>query len=175
MIERICMPALIYLVFSMTHVIIDTYKGLYNTAIIEFWLSAVFTVLLNLLCTHDMGIIAWLIISIPFILMSIIAALLLFAFDLNPATGESIKSTSQTSQPSQTSQTSQTSQPSQTSQTSHTPPPPEPYPHPTSTTTNTAPATNPVPTTSSTKHSPAPSRHAFPIDVFYSSSFLSSK
>lgn len=173
MIERICMPALIYLVFSMTHVIIDTYKGLYNTAIIEFWLSAVFTVLLNLLCTHDMGIIAWLIISIPFILMSIIAALLLFAFDLNPATGESIKSTSQTSQTSQASQTSQTSQTSQSHH--HPPPPPEPYPHPTSTTTNTAPAKNPVPTTSSTKHSPAPSRHAFPIDVFYSSSFLSSK
>ena len=94
MIERICMPALIYLVFSMTHVIIDTYKGLYNTAIIEFWLSAVFTILLNLLCAHDMGIIAWLIISIPFLLMTVIAALLLFAFKLNPATGESLQPSS---------------------------------------------------------------------------------
>ena len=128
------MPALIYLVFSMTHVVIDTYKGLYNTAIIEFWLSAVFTVLLNLLCTHDMGIIAWFIISIPFLLMTVIAALLLFAFKLNPATGESLQAQSQ---PSQT--------------------------------------TKPVPTTSSTKNSPAPSMHAYPIDVFYESSFLSSK
>jgi hypothetical protein len=134
MIERICMPALIYLVFSMTHVIIDTYKGLYNTAIIEFWLSAVFTVLLNLLCTHDMGIIAWFIISIPFLLMTVIAGFLLFAFKLNPATGESLA------------------------------------PQDTSTAYK-----NPVPTTSSTKNSPAPSMHAYPIDVFYESSFLSSK
>ncbi len=131
MIERICMPALIYLVFSMTHVIIDTYKGLYNTAIIEFWLSAVFTVLLNLLCAHDMGIIAWLIISIPFLLMTVIASLLLFAFKLNPATGESI--------------------------------------HP-----SCNEPTKPAPT-SYTKDSLAPSMHAYPIDVFYESSFLSSK
>lgn len=125
------MPALIYFVFSMTHVIIDTYKGLYNTAIIEFWLSAVFTVLLNLLCIHDMGIISWLIISIPFLLMTIIAALLLFAFKLNPATGQSIQTQS--------------------------------------------PKSTPSPTTSPTTNSPAPSMHAFPIDVFYSSSFLSLK
>jgi len=136
MLERICMPALIYLVFSMTHVIIDTYKGLYNTAIIEFWISAVFTVLLNLLCIHDMSIISWLIISIPFLLMTVIAALLLFAFKLNPATGQSIH-----------------------------PNPPKPHPpHPT-----------PKPTISSTTNSPAPSMHAYPIDVSYSSSFLSLK
>jgi hypothetical protein len=134
MLEKICMPALIYFVFSMTHVIIDTYKGLYNTAIIEFWLSAVFTVLLNLLCTHDMSIVSWLIISIPFLLMTIIAALLLFSFKLNPATGQSLQ-----------------------------PPPSSPPPPP------------PVPTTSSTTKSPAPSMHAYPIDVHYSSSFLSSK
>ena len=91
MLEKICMPALIYLIFSMTHVIIDTYKGLYNTAIIEFWISAVFTILLNLLCVHDMSIISWLIISIPFLLMTIIACLLLFSFRLNPATGQSLQ------------------------------------------------------------------------------------
>ena len=154
MIERICMPALIYLVFSMTHVIIDTYKGLYNTAMIEFWLSAVFTVLLNLLCTHDMGIIAWLIISIPFILMTIIASLLLFAFKLNPATGESLQPESQTPPPTETPPTE--------------PYPTETYPHP-PTSTNHVPAPDP------TSVSPAPSMHAFPIDVFYSSSFLSAK
>ena len=137
MLEKICMPALIYLVFSMTHVIIDTYKGLYNTAIIEFWISAVFTILLNLLCVHEMSIIAWLIISIPFLLMTIIAAFLLFAFRLNPATGQALQTST--------------------------------------TTTNTVTSTTPTPSTSPTSVSPAPSMHAYPIDVFYSSSFLSPK
>jgi hypothetical protein len=105
------MPALIYLIFSFSHVVIDTYKGLYNTAIIEIWISAVFTLVLNLLCMQNLGIIAWLIISIPFILMTVIATLLLFMFNLNPATGKAL-STPQTPQPSQPSQTP--TQPSQT-------------------------------------------------------------
>ena len=159
MLQKICMPALIYLVFSMTHVVIDTYRGLYNTAIIEFWLSAVFTVLLNLLCIHDMSIISWLIISIPFLLMTVIASLLLFSFRLNPATGQSIDTPT-------TTPTANTNPTPTTTPTANT--------NPTPTTTPTA-NTNPTPTTSSTKHSPAPSIHAYPIDVFYSSSFLSSK
>jgi len=90
MINKLCMPALIYLIFSFTHVVIDTYKGLYNTAIIEIWIGVVFTILLNLLCSSGLGIVSWLIISIPFILMSVIASIILFAFKLNPATGKSI-------------------------------------------------------------------------------------
>jgi hypothetical protein len=84
------MPALIYLIFSFSHVVIDTYKGLYNTAIIEIWISAVFTILLNLLCMQNLGFIAWIIISIPFVLMTVIASLLLFMFKLNPATGQAL-------------------------------------------------------------------------------------
>lgn len=84
------MPALIYLIFSFTHVIIDTYKGLYNTAMIELWISLLFTLLLNLLCEQDLGIISWIIISIPFLLMSVIAGLILFVLKLNPATGQKL-------------------------------------------------------------------------------------
>ena len=90
MINKLCMPALIYLIFSFTHVVIDTYKGLYNTAIIEIWIGIVFTILLNLLCSSGLGIVSWLIISIPFILMTVIASILLFALKLNPATGTAI-------------------------------------------------------------------------------------
>jgi uncharacterized protein YacL len=105
------MPALIYLVYSFTHVVIDTYRGLYNTAVIELWVGVVFTLLLNVLCDQELGIISWLIISIPFLLMTVIASLILFVFRLNPATGQAItQNQSQTNQ-SQTNQ-SQTSQPS---------------------------------------------------------------
>jgi archaellum biogenesis protein FlaJ (TadC family) len=102
--KKLCMPALIYLVYSFTHVVIDTYKGLYNTAIMELWIGVVFTLLLNVLCDQNLGIVAWLIISIPFLLMTVIASLLLFMFRLNPATGQAIQTNTQTSQ-TQTSQT----------------------------------------------------------------------
>jgi len=87
------MPALIYLVYSFTHVVIDTYRGLYNTAVIELWIGVVFTLLLNALCDQELGIVAWLIISIPFLLMTVIASLLLFMFRLNPATGQALPQT----------------------------------------------------------------------------------
>jgi uncharacterized protein YacL len=103
------MPALIYLVYSFTHVVIDTYRGLYNTAVIELWVGVVFTLLLNVLCDQELGIISWLIISIPFLLMTVIASLILFVFRLNPATGQAIQTPTQTQ--SNQSQISQ-SQPS---------------------------------------------------------------
>ena len=35
-IESLCPPALIYLVFSITQILIDTFHGLYNTALMKF-------------------------------------------------------------------------------------------------------------------------------------------
>jgi hypothetical protein len=118
MINKLCMPALIYLIFSFTHVVIDTYKGLYNTAMIEIWIGIVFTILLNLLCSSGLGIVSWLIISIPFVLMTVIASIILFAFKLNPATGTAItQPTQSTQQPTQsTNQQSQQQQPQQQQQ-----------------------------------------------------------
>ena len=112
MINKLCMPALIYLIFSFTHVVIDTYKGLYNTAIIEIWIGIVFTILLNLLCSSGLGIVSWLIISIPFVLMTVIASIILFAFKLNPATGTAITQQPTQQQPTQ-STTQQPTQPQQ--------------------------------------------------------------
>lgn len=93
MLQNLCMPALIYLIYSMTHVIIDMYKEEYSKAMIEFWMSVIFTLLLNILCQRGLGVISWLIVSIPFILMTTIATLLMFSFDVNPATGQPLENT----------------------------------------------------------------------------------
>ena len=37
--QNLCPPALIYLIFSVTQVVIDTVKGLYNTALIKVWVT----------------------------------------------------------------------------------------------------------------------------------------
>ena len=91
MLQNLCMPALIYLIYSITHVIIDMYKEEYSKAMIEFWISVMFTLLLNILCQRGLGIVSWLIVSIPFILMTTIATLLMYAFDTNPATGQPLE------------------------------------------------------------------------------------
>ena len=86
--NKVCPPALIYLVFSMTQVTIDTMQGAYNKAFIKLWVTMIFTILLNHLCMTGLGIVSWLIVFIPFILMSVIVTLLLFMFGLDPETGK---------------------------------------------------------------------------------------
>jgi hypothetical protein len=45
------------------------------------------TVLLNILCQSGLGLISWLIVFIPFILMTVIVTMLLYVFGLNTTTG----------------------------------------------------------------------------------------
>jgi len=85
---NLCSPALIYVAFSLTQIIIDTFKGLYNTAFFKAIVMIIITILLNALCESGMGIISWIIVFIPFIFMSVIIAILLYVFGLDPATGK---------------------------------------------------------------------------------------
>jgi predicted membrane protein len=88
MLENICPPALIYIFFSLTHIIIDTANQRYNTAFLKFWVALVFTILLNYLCERGLGIISWFIVFTPFILMTVIISILLLVFGLDPKTGK---------------------------------------------------------------------------------------
>ena len=86
--NQLCPPALIYLIFSTTQVVIDSVKGLYNTALMKIWVAILFTILLNYLCSLGLGTISWLIVFIPFILMTLVVAVLLLMFGLDPSTGK---------------------------------------------------------------------------------------
>lgn len=86
--QNLCPPALIYLIFSITQIVIDTVKGLYNTALVKIWVAFIFTILLNYLCNLGLGIISWFIVFIPFLLMTLVVAILLLMFGLDPATGK---------------------------------------------------------------------------------------
>ena len=88
MLQKICAPAVIYMVFSLVQIIIDIFKGLYNQAFFKFIVMIIFTFLLNGLCAGGLGIISWIIVFVPFILMSLITTILLFVFGLDPSTGK---------------------------------------------------------------------------------------
>jgi hypothetical protein len=85
--ENLCAPALIYLIFSITQILIDTYKGLYNTVIIKSIVTITVTLLLNILCEQGLSIVSWIIVFIPFILMTVVVSMLLYALGLDPKTG----------------------------------------------------------------------------------------
>jgi len=87
-VEKLCPPAVIFLVFSITQIAIDTTNGYYNTAMLKGWVTVIFTILLNYLCNSGLGIISWLFVFIPFLLMTVIISILLFVFGLDPSTGK---------------------------------------------------------------------------------------
>jgi predicted membrane protein len=84
---NLCAPAFIYVIFSLTQIVIDTIKGLYNTAFLKFIVSIFITLLLNSLCKSGMTIISWIIVFIPFIFMTFIVSILLYIFGLNITSG----------------------------------------------------------------------------------------
>lgn len=84
---ELCPPAIIYLLFSIIQIIIDTVKGLYNTALVKILVMVVVTFLLNLLCKQGLGVVSWIIVFIPFILMTVIVSIVLYVFGLDAASG----------------------------------------------------------------------------------------
>jgi predicted membrane protein len=85
--EQLCAPALIYLIFSITQILIDMFSGLYNTAFMKTIVMIMITFLLQILCRSGLNIVSWIIVFIPFILMTVIVTILLYYFGLNPSTG----------------------------------------------------------------------------------------
>jgi len=86
--ESLCPPALIYLIFTVTQIGIDVVKGYFNTALMKVWQTVIFTILLQFLCNSGLGIISWIIVFIPFMLMTVITIMLLTVFGLDPKSGK---------------------------------------------------------------------------------------
>ena len=85
--DKLCLPALLYIGFTLTHIVIDLFKKLYNTALLKFILMIIFTVMLNLLCKSGLTVLSWIIVFLPFILLTVITVWLLIALGLSPESG----------------------------------------------------------------------------------------
>ena len=85
---NLCGPAIIYLIFSITQIIIDIFKGLYNTAFMKAIVMVMVTLLLNILCQKGLSVVSWIIVFIPFIMMTVIVSMLLYIFGLDATTGK---------------------------------------------------------------------------------------
>jgi hypothetical protein len=75
--KKLCSPAIIYLIFSLTHIILDIFGGQFKMSFVKFLVMILFTILLNFLCKKGLGIISWIIVFLPFILMSLITVMVI--------------------------------------------------------------------------------------------------
>lgn len=85
---NLCAPAIVYLIFSISQILIDMYKGFYNTAFIKGIVTIMVTLLLNILCERGLNVVSWLIVLIPFIFMTVIVGMILYIFGLDESTGK---------------------------------------------------------------------------------------
>lgn len=84
MLTNLCIPAMIYLIFMSSHVLIATMDKEYNHAILQLLLGIVMTLFLQLLCMGGMNIISWIIVFIPFIFYTYMIVIIYHVFGLNP-------------------------------------------------------------------------------------------
>ena len=83
----LCSPALVYVAFSITQIIIDFFKGHPNVALMKIIVTVIFTIMLEFLCRQGLSWMSWIIVFIPFIFLSVIVGILLFVFGYDPETG----------------------------------------------------------------------------------------
>ena len=85
--ETICPPALIYVIYMAIHVVVDIIQGNYNSSLVKIILLFVFGIGLNMLCEAGYMFVAWILIFVPFVLMSLIVVTILFLLKKKETTG----------------------------------------------------------------------------------------
>jgi hypothetical protein len=74
-IESLCPPALLYLLYSIVHIALDTSLGLYATALIKLVMALAGVVILDALCGVELGIVSWAIVATPFIIVALASSI----------------------------------------------------------------------------------------------------
>jgi hypothetical protein len=86
--KSLCPPALVYVAFSLTHVVIDLFRRLYNTALMKLVVTVIITTMLEILCRMNLQAVSWLIVFIPLVALTVIAASSLEFLGLSPDLGK---------------------------------------------------------------------------------------
>jgi len=74
-IESLCPPALLYLLYSTIHVALDVSLGLYATALIKLVMVVSGVIILDALCSVELGIVSWAIVVTPFIMVALASSI----------------------------------------------------------------------------------------------------
>lgn len=71
LIEDLCPPAFLFLLYVVVHVALDLSLGYYWMAGMKVVTGAVQVFLLNSFCKLDLGVVSWVIIATPFLIMAL--------------------------------------------------------------------------------------------------------
>lgn len=86
--DFLCIPALIYLTFTIIQIGFDISQKTYNDAFLKLFIGIPITFLLNVLCNKGYETFAWIFIVIPFIFMTVVIAFLVYIFGMKISGGK---------------------------------------------------------------------------------------
>ena len=98
-IDALCPPALLYLLYVVIHTGLDLSLGRFATAAIKTVMGVAGVVILDALCSVDLGIVSWVIVATPFLMVALASSIslglgmdraLVDSFS-NPLTGDNLK------------------------------------------------------------------------------------
>jgi hypothetical protein len=70
-IDALCPPAMLYLLYIVVHVGLDLSLGLFVTAAAKVVMGVSGVVILDALCSVDLGVVSWAIVATPFIMVAL--------------------------------------------------------------------------------------------------------
>jgi hypothetical protein len=76
-IDALCPPALLYLLYITVHVGLDLSLGLFVTAAAKVLMGVAGVVILDALCSVDLGVVSWVIVATPFIMVALASSIAL--------------------------------------------------------------------------------------------------
>ena len=80
----LCPPALIYVVFFMINIVLDLSEAKYKDAVTQLIICSIFTCLLQIFCMANMSLISWLLVFIPIIMYTYMVLLIFLVFRFDP-------------------------------------------------------------------------------------------
>jgi hypothetical protein len=80
----LCPPALLYVVFFLIQVVLEISHEKYKQAFTQLIICIIFTCILQIFCNANLTLMAWLLVFIPVILYTYMVLLIFMVFRLNP-------------------------------------------------------------------------------------------
>jgi hypothetical protein len=74
-INALCPPALLYLLYVTIHTGLDLSLGRFGTAAIKTVMGVAGVVILDALCSVDLGIVSWAIVATPFLMVAVASSI----------------------------------------------------------------------------------------------------
>lgn len=74
-VEDLCPPALLYLLFLVVQLGLDASLGMWATLVVKAILGGATVVILDTLCSIELGVVSWFLVAAPFIITSIATAI----------------------------------------------------------------------------------------------------